>query len=56
MPGCKKRGCMNHIICFHNPDEEYGYLSNWHPSCFKMDGIVFSSMEQFMMYRKVTII
>ena len=43
---------MNHIICFHNPDEEYGYLSNWYPSCFKIDGIVFSSMEQFMMYRK----
>ncbi len=43
---------MNHIICFHNPDEEYGYLSNWYPSPFKMDGIVFSSMEQFVMYRK----
>lgn len=43
---------MNHIICFHNPDEEYGYLSNWYPSCFAMDGIVFSSVEQFMMYRK----
>ncbi len=43
---------MNHIICFHNPDKEYGYLSNWYPSCFTIDGIVFSSMEQFMMYRK----
>lgn len=43
---------MNHIICFHNPDEEYGYLSNWYLSRFKVDGIVFSSMEQFMMYRK----
>ncbi len=43
---------MNHIICFHNPDEENGYLSNWYPSCFTMDEIVFSSMEQFMMYRK----
>lgn len=45
---------MNHIICFHNPDEEYGYLSNWYPSCFTIDGIVFSSVEQFMMYHKAT--
>lgn len=44
--------CMNHIICFHNPDEENGYLSNWYLSSFTLDGIVFSSMEQFMMYRK----
>lgn len=43
---------MNHIICFHNPGEENGYLSNWYPSCFMMDGTFFSSMEQFMMYRK----
>lgn len=43
---------MNHIICFHNPDEEHGYLSNWYSTRFTMDGIVFSSMEQFMMYRK----
>lgn len=43
---------MNHIICFHNPDEENGYLSNWYPSSFMIDEIVFSSMEQFMMYRK----
>ena len=40
------------IICFHNPDEENGYLSNWYMSYFKVDGIEFSSMEQYMMYRK----
>lgn len=40
------------IICFHNPEEENGYLSNWYPSNFMVDGIQFSSMEQFMMYRK----
>ena len=39
------------IICFHNPDEENGYLSNWYPSNFIVDGVHFSSMEQFMMYR-----
>lgn len=40
------------IICFHNPDEENGYLSNWYLSEFTVDGITFSSMEQFMMYKK----
>ena len=40
------------IICFHNPDEENGYLSNWYLSDFIIDGIQFSSMEQYMMYQK----
>ena len=40
------------IIGFHNPDEEYGYLSNWYQSDFEKDGIRFSSMEQYMMYQK----
>lgn len=40
------------IVCFHNPNEENGYLSNWYPACFTVDGVKFSSMEQFMMYRK----
>ena len=40
------------VICFHNPDEENGYLSNWYPSPFTLDGVAFSSMEQYMMYRK----
>lgn len=40
------------IICFHNPDEENGYLSNWCGCTFKVNGILFSSMEQFMMYKK----
>lgn len=40
------------VICFHNPNEENGYLSNWYPAKFMVDEIVFSSMEQFMMYRK----
>ena len=43
---------MSNIICFHNPDEENGYLSNWYRSHFKIDGTMFSSMEQFMMYHK----
>lgn len=40
------------IICFHNPDEENGYLSNWFLSSFKIDNIEFSSVEQYMMYQK----
>ena len=43
---------MTDIICFHNPDEENGYLSNWYPSRFVVDDVEFSSMEQYMMYRK----
>lgn len=40
------------IICFHNPDEENGYLSNWYLSDFEVNKTKFSSMEQFMMYQK----
>ena len=43
---------MTSVICFHNPDEENGYLSNWYPSQFTHAGILFSSMEQYMMYQK----
>ena len=37
---------------FDNPDEENGYLSNWYMSQFDVNGIGFSSMEQYMMYKK----
>ena len=40
------------VICFHNPDEENGYLSNWYPSVFTVNGVRFTSMEQYMMYQK----
>lgn len=40
------------IICFHNPEEENGYLSNWYLSNFIIEGMLFSSMEQYMMYKK----
>lgn len=43
---------MTKIICFHNPDEENGYLSNWYLSDFVYGGLSFSSMEQYMMYQK----
>lgn len=40
------------VICFHNPNEENAYLSNWYPSPFTVEKKNFSSMEQFMMYQK----
>lgn len=43
---------MNDFICFFDPDDENGYLSNFYPASFTVDGVAFSSLEQFMMYRK----
>lgn len=43
---------MMGVVCFHNPNEENGYLSNWYPSRFCVEGITFTSMEQYMMYQK----
>lgn len=40
------------LICFHNPDEENGFLSNWYLSEFVIDNQKFTSMEQYMMYKK----
>ena len=46
---------MREIICFHNPDEKYGWLSNWYLSDFKAGDVNFSSMEQYMMYEKAVV-
>lgn len=43
------------VICFHNPDEENAYLSNWFYADFVVDGIKFNSGEQYMMYSKAKI-
>lgn len=40
------------VICFHNPNEENGYLSNWYHSSLNIEGKCFSSMEKYMMYKK----
>lgn len=45
---------MRNIICFHNPSEANGYLSNWYLSQFSIEQITFSSMEQYMMYQKAS--
>ncbi len=44
-----------YAVFFHKPDEENGYLSNWYPARFELDGISFSSTEQYIMYRKCMI-
>lgn len=43
------------VICFHNPDEENAYLSNWFYVNFVVEGIKFNSGEQYMMYSKAKI-
>lgn len=40
------------VVCFHNPNEENGYLSNWYPSNFAYGRVMYTSMEQYMMHRK----
>ena len=44
---------MDKILCFHLIDEPNGFLSNWYPSPFTLDGQHFTSVEQYMMYQKV---
>ena len=39
-------------ICFYLPQEENGCLSNWYSSAFTLDGVRFSSAEQYLMYQK----
>ncbi len=40
---------------FHKPEEQNGFLGNWYMSDFTLDNIKFSSMEQYIMYRKCMI-
>ncbi len=39
-------------VYFHLPEEPFGFLSNWYISPFELDGIKFTSMEQYIMYSK----
>lgn len=43
---------MKKVICFHNPNEENGYLSNWWLSTFTISNVHYSSAEQYMMHQK----
>ncbi len=42
-------------IFFHSPTGPHGYLSNWYPSPFDLDGIHYCSAEQYIMYQKCLI-
>lgn len=46
---------MRKVICFHNPEEVNGYLSNWFMADFCVGDVTFSSMEQYMMYQKAVL-
>ena len=39
-------------VFFHKTDEPFGFLSNWYPSTFLIDGIRYTSAEQYIMYQK----
>jgi len=43
---------VDKMICFHNPEEPFGFLSNWYISNFEIDGVCYSSLEQYMMHMK----
>ncbi len=45
-------GRREYAVFFHMPDEPYGWLSNWYRSEFELDGMKFSSVEQYIMYQK----
>jgi len=45
-------GQQVNAVFFHLPKEPYGFLSNWYLSPFDLDGIHYSSMEQYIMYQK----
>ena len=42
-------------VFFHLITEENGYLSNWYPSSFEIEGVKFSCVEQYLMYKKATL-
>lgn len=43
------------LIGFHQPELPNGYLSNWYIAKFKVGGVTFSSIEQYMMYMKAEV-
>ena len=51
---CERQYDTIEIIGFWRPDDEYGYFSNWYPAEFDYAGRRFTSVEQYMMYQKVS--
>ncbi len=42
-------------VYFHKIDEQNGFLSNWYSSAFEIEEKKFTSVEQYIMYRKAEI-
>lgn len=42
------------LIGFYHEFDDYGCFSNWYPASFEYAGKKYSSVEQYMMYQKVT--
>ena len=40
------------LVCFHDPQEENGFLSNKYLAPMTVNGKTYSSMEQYVMYQK----
>lgn len=40
------------MVGFYLADQPNGYLSNWYPAPFDLDGLHFENTEQYLMYRK----
>ena len=45
-------GSKKEAVFFHKPEEPEGWLSNWYLAPFDLDGIHYSSAEQYIMYQK----
>ena len=45
-------GVVNKMVCFFGENNVNGYLSNFYPVEFKMDGKTFTSSEQAFMFKK----
>lgn len=43
---------MKEVIGFYNDKKVFGWMSNWYPAAFTVDGVAYTSSEQYMMHRK----
>lgn len=43
---------MKDVVCFHRPEEENGWCSNWYASAFTLRGSTYANIEQYMMAQK----
>ena len=41
------------VICFHNPEEENGYLSNWFHSDFSIEADLLSMISPFLLWNNL---